>query len=73
MVADKNNIVYKIECSKCEAMDFRESKRYFKVQSDEHERCDKNCDCEKNEIEKHRKRRSTFAGIKRKLLIVKAE
>ena len=33
---DKNNIVYEIECSNCEAVYFGESKRSLKSRSDEH-------------------------------------
>ena len=50
---DKNNIVYKIECSSWKAVYFGESKRYLQSRSDEHKRSVRNCDCEKNEIAKH--------------------
>ena len=50
---DKNNIVYEIDCSNCEAVYFGESKRFLKSRSDEHKRSVTNCDCDKNEIEKH--------------------
>ena len=50
---DKNNIVYEIDCSNCEAVYFGESKRSLKSRSDEHKRSVMNCDCEKNEIAKH--------------------
>ena len=50
---DKNNIVYEIDCSNCEAVYFGESKRSLKSRSDEHKRSVRNCDCDKNEITKH--------------------
>ena len=50
---DKNNIVYEIGCSNCEAIYFGESKRSLKLPSDEHKRSVRNCDCDKNEIAKH--------------------
>ena len=50
---DKNNIVYEIDCSNCEAVFFGESKRSLKSRSDEHKRSVRNCDCDKNEIAKH--------------------
>ena len=50
---DKNNTVYEIECSNCEAVYFGESKRSLKSRSDEHKRSVRNCDCKKNEIVKH--------------------
>ena len=50
---DKSNIVYKIDCSNCEAVYFGESKRSLKSRSDEHKRSVRNCDCDKNEIAKH--------------------
>ena len=50
---DKNNIVYKIDCSNCKAVYFGESKRSLKLRSDEHKRSVRNCDCDKNEIAKH--------------------
>ena len=33
---DKNNIVFEIDCSRCEAVYFGESKWYLKSYSDEH-------------------------------------
>ena len=45
---DKNNIAYEIDCSKCEAVSFGESKWSLKSRSDEHKRSDRNCDCDKN-------------------------
>ena len=50
---DKNKIVYEIDCSKCEAVYFGESKRSLKLRSDEHKRSVSNCDYDKNEIAKH--------------------
>ena len=50
---DKNNIVYEIDCSNCQAVYFGESKRSLKLCSDEHKRSVRNCDCVKNEIAKH--------------------
>ena len=49
---DKNNIVYEIDCSNCEAVYFGESKRSLKSGSDEHKRSVRNRDCDKNEITK---------------------
>ena len=50
---DKNNIIYGIDRSNCEAVYFDESKRSLKLCSDERKRCVKNCNCKKNEIAKH--------------------
>ena len=50
---DKNNIVYDIHCSNCEAVYFGESKRSLKSRSDEHKRSVRNCDCNMNEIAKY--------------------
>ena len=50
---DKDNIVYEIECSNCQAVYFGKSKRSLKLPSDEHKRSVRNCDCDKNEIAKH--------------------
>ena len=50
---DKNNIVYEIDCSNCEAIYFGESKRSLKSSSDKHKRSTRNWDCDKNEITKH--------------------
>ena len=52
-IEDKNNIVYEIDCSNCQAVYFGESKRSLKSRSDEHKRSVRNCDCDKNEIAKH--------------------
>ena len=50
---DKNNIIYEIDCSNCEAVYFSESRRSLKSRSDEPQRSVSNCDCDKNEIAKH--------------------
>ena len=50
---DKNNIVYEIDCSNCQAVYFGESKRSLKSRSGEHKRSVRNCDCDKNDIAKH--------------------
>ena len=50
---DKNNIVFEIDCSNCQAVYFSESKRSLKLHSDKHKRSIRNCDCDKNEIAKH--------------------
>ena len=50
---DKNNIVYEIDCSNCEAVYFSESKWSLKSCSDEHKRSVRNCDYDKNQIVKH--------------------
>ena len=49
----KNNIVYQTDCYNCEAVYFGESKRSLKSRSDEHKRSVRNCDYDKNEIDKH--------------------
>ena len=49
----KNNIVYEIACSNCEALCFGESERSLKLRSDKHKRSVRNCDREKNEIAIH--------------------
>ena len=50
---DKNNIVYEIDYSNCQAVYFGESKRSLKLRSDEHKRSIRNCNCDKNETAKH--------------------
>ena len=50
---DKNNIVYEIDCSNCQAVCFSEFKRSLKSLSDEHKRSVRNCDYDKNEIANH--------------------
>ena len=50
---DKNNIVYEIDCSNCEAVYYGESKRSLKLRSYKHKSYVKNCDCDNNEIAKH--------------------
>ena len=47
---EKNNNVYEINSSNCQAVYFRESKRPLKSRSDEHKRSVRNCDCD---IAKH--------------------
>ena len=70
---DKNNIIYKIDCSNCQAVYFDESKRSLKLHSDEHKRSVRNCDCDKNKTAKHCwEVDHTLNGIGRKLLIGKA-
>ena len=49
----KNNIVYRIDWSNCEAVYFGESKRTLKSRSDEHKRSIRNCNWDKNETAKH--------------------
>ena len=48
---DKNNIVYEIHCSNCEAVYFNKSKRSLKSRSDEHKRSFRNFYCDKNKID----------------------
>ena len=50
---DKNNIVYQIDSSNCQAVYSGESKRSLNSCSGEHKRSARNCDCDKNEIAKH--------------------
>ena len=50
---DKNDVVNEIDCSKCQAVYFGESKRSLKSRSDEHKRPVRNCDCDKDEIAKY--------------------
>ena len=50
---DKSNIVYEIDCSKCEAVYFGESKRSLESRSDEHKRSVRNCSYYNNEIAKY--------------------
>ena len=70
---NKNNIIYEIDCSNCEAVYFSESTLSLKLCSDEHKRSVRNCDCDQNEIAKHCWEADlTLAGIGRKLLIGKA-
>ena len=52
-IEDKNNIIYEIDCSNCQAVYFDESKRSLKSRSDKQKRSVRNCDCDKNEIAKH--------------------
>ena len=46
-------LVHEAECSNCQAVYFRESKRSLKSRSHEHKRSVRNCDCDENEIAKH--------------------
>ena len=55
---DKNNIVYEIYCSNCEAVCFGESRQSLRSGSDEHKISVRNYDCEKNAIAKHSGSRS---------------
>ena len=50
---DKNNIVYQIDRSNCEAVYFSESKRSLKSRLDEHKGSARHCNYDKNEIAKH--------------------
>ena len=50
---DKNNIVYEIDCSNCEAVYFGESKRSLKSRWNERKGSVRNCDCDRNETAKH--------------------
>ena len=50
---DKNNIVYEIDCSNCEAVYFGESKQSLKLRSDEHKKSVRNYDFHKSELAKH--------------------
>ena len=50
---DKNNIVYKTDCSNCQTVYFGESKRSLKSRSDERKRSVRNCNCDRNENAKH--------------------
>ena len=50
---DKNNIVYQIDCSNCEAVFFGESKRSLKLRSDKPKRSVRDCECYKNQTAKH--------------------
>ena len=49
----KNNIIYEIDCSSCEAVYFGESKQPLKSCSDEHKRSVRNCNCDRNQTAKH--------------------
>ena len=44
---DKNNTVFEIDCSNCEAVPFSESKQSLKLRSDEHIRSIRNCHFDK--------------------------
>ena len=43
---DKNDIVYEIDSSNCQAVYFDESKQSLKSCSDEHKRSVRSCDCD---------------------------
>ena len=70
---DKNNIVYEIDCSNCEAVYFRESKRSLKSLSDEHKKLSRVAIVIRMRLQNTVvKQIATLAGIRRKLLIGKA-
>ena len=48
---DKNNMVYQIDCSNCEAVYFGESKHSLKSLSDEHKRSVRNCNYDKKKLQ----------------------
>ena len=50
---DKCNIIYEIDCSKCKAVYFGESKPSVTLNSDEHKVSVKSCNSERNKIGKH--------------------
>ena len=50
---DKNNIIYEIDCSECEAVYSGESKHSLKLLLDEYKRFVGDWDCETNENAKH--------------------
>ena len=49
----KSNVVYKIPCKDCNVSYIGETKRSFKVRTNEHKRAVKNQDVDKNEIADH--------------------
>ena len=69
---DKNNIVYEIDCSNCEAVYFGESKRSLKSRSDEHKRSVRIAIVIRMKLQKTVGKQITLAEIRRKLLIGKA-
>ena len=70
---DKNNIVYKNDCSNCEAVYFGEFKRSLKSRSDEYKRSVRNAIVIRMELlNTAGKQITTLTGIRRKLLIGKA-
>ena len=70
---DKNNIVYQIDCSNCEAVFFGESKRSLKLRSDKPKRSVRDCECYKNQTAKHCwEAYHNFSWDQKKLLIGKA-
>ena len=50
---DKNDTIFEIDYSNCEAVYVGKPKRYLEPRFDEQKRFVNNCDCEKNEIAKH--------------------
>ena len=48
----KNHVTDRMECMNCQSACFKKSK-HMKARSKEHMRSGKNCDLEKNEIDKH--------------------
>ena len=50
-IEDKNNILCQIDCNKCRAAYFGESKRPLKSRPNELKRSAKNCDCDKSELQ----------------------
>ena len=70
---DKNNIVYKNDCSNCEAVYFDELKWSLKSRSDEQKRSVRNAIVIRMELlNTAGKQITTLTGIRRKLLIGKA-
>ena len=69
---DINNVVYKIDCSNCEAVNFSKSKWFLTSRSDEHKKCVNNCDSGKPDCGTNFSLTLTLAGIRRKLFISKA-
>ena len=71
---DKNNIVYEIDCSNCEAVYFGESKRSLKSHSDEHKRSVRITIVIRAKLQNTVEKQVTdLVGIRRKLLIGKAD
>ena len=70
---DKNNIVYGIDCSNCQAVYIGESKWSLKSRSDEQKRYVRNCIAIRMKLlNTAGKQIITLTGIRRKLLIGKA-
>ena len=74
VVTDRNNIVYEIDCSNCQAVYFAESKQSLKSRSDEHKRSYSGIAIviRMKLLNNAGKQITTLTGIKRKLLIGKA-